>query len=126
MIKNNLKTLVYMGLWYFVLVSSVIFMNFRNLVNGLIPQALGPVVFLGLLTLVYSLIFSLLFLRPQGNLVDNFSSIGSLVALDIGVILAVALGSLFMRFSYLELIITVGFCLAQLALVLAVLAIKRD
>lgn len=115
-----------MGLWYFVLVSSVIFMNFRNLVNGLIPQALGPVVFLGLLTLVYSLIFSLLFLRPQGNLVDNFSSIGSLVALDIGVILAVALGSLFMRFSYLELIITVGFCLAQLALVLAVLAIKRD
>ncbi len=125
MISNNIKTFIYLGLWYFVLVTSVIFMNFRGLVAGLIPQALGPVLFFGILTLIYSLVFALLFLRPLGNMVDNFSSIGTLVALDIGVILAVALGTLFMQFSYQDLIISIAFCFTQIGLVLAVLAGKK-
>ncbi|NLY72604.1 MAG: hypothetical protein GX079_02805 [Tissierellia bacterium] len=126
MIKNNLKTLVYFGLWYFVLVASVIFMNFRNFIGAIIPDALGPVPFFGIATLVYSIIFTLLFLRPMGSAVDNFSSLASLVALDIGVILAVALGALFMRFSYIELLMAIGFCIGQIVIMLLVLGLKKD
>lgn len=125
MIKNNLKTLIYMGLWYFVLVASVIFMNFRGFVGALIPPELGPVMFFGIATLIYSLVFALLFLRPMGSIMDNFSSIASLVALNIALILAVALGALFMRFDYMELILTIGFALGQLALMLLVLGLKK-
>ncbi|NLY36886.1 MAG: hypothetical protein GX046_06605 [Tissierellia bacterium] len=126
MIKNNLKTLIYLGLWYFVLLTSVIFTNFRGLVGGLIPHGFSPIVFYGVATLIYSLIFALLFLKPQGSMMDNFSSMGALVALDIGVILAVALGALFMRYSYLDLLFAIGFCFVQLGMMLGILGLKKS
>lgn len=126
MIKNNLKTLIYFGLWYFLLLTSVFFTNFRGLVMGLIPAGMSHILFYGIATLIFSLIFALLFLRPQGNMVDNFSSIGALVALDIGVILAVAVGALFMRYSYVDLILAIGFCFVQLAMILGILNFKSS
>lgn len=126
MIKNNVKTLIYFGLWYFVLLASVFFTNFRGFVTGFIPDDFSHILFYGIATLIFSLIFALLFLRPQGNMVDNFSSIGALVALDIGVILAVAVGALFMRYSYVDLILAIGFCFVQLAMILGILNFKSS
>lgn len=126
MISNNFKAFFYFGLWYFVLLTSILSTNFRNFVDGFMPGALGSIVLYGVATLVYSLIFALLFLKPQGSFIDNFSSLGALVALDIGMILAVALGALFMRYDYVDLLFTVGFCFAQLAMMLGLLGLKSS
>lgn len=126
MIKNNIKTLIYFGLWYFVLVSSVLFTNFRGFIARFIPDNFNAMLFYGIATIIFSLLFALLFLRPQGSMMDNFTSIGALVALDIGVILAVALGVLFTRYSYVDLIIAIVFIFAQLLLILGILKIKAQ
>lgn len=124
MIKNNVKTLIYFGLWYFVLVSSVLFTNFRGFIARFIPDNFNAILFYGIATIIFSLLFAFLFLRPQGTMMDNFTSIGSLVALNIGVILVVALGVLFTRYSYIDLITTIVSIFVQLVMILGILKIK--
>lgn len=125
MVKNNFKALVYFGMWYFVLVASVLLGNFRGFVERFIPASLGQIPFFGITTIVFSIFFTLLFLDPQGNMMNNFSSIASVVILDIAMILGVAVGVLFLKFSYIDLVVAVGSCAIQLGLMLGIMRLKK-
>ncbi len=125
MVKNNFKGLVYFGLWYFVLFASVLLGNFRGFVQGFIPSGVSPITVYGIATLIFSILFTLLFLEPQGHMMSNFSSIASVVILDIGVILAVAIGVLFLKYTYTDLLIAVGSIVIQLLSMLGILKVKK-
>lgn len=126
MVKNNLKALVYFGLWYFVIVASVFLGNFRGFVERLIPAGLSTVTVFGILTMVFSVFFAMLFLEPQGNMMSNFSSLASVVILDIGMVLGLAIGVLFKQFSYTDLLVGVGSIALHLLFMLAILRVKKS
>ena len=125
MVKNNFKGLVYFGMWYFVLVASVLLGNFRGFIERVIPASIGQVPFFGIATIIFSIFFTLLFLEPQGNMMNNFSSIASVVIMDIGMILGVAVGVLFLKFSYVDLLVAVGSCAIQLGVMLGIMRLKK-
>lgn len=125
MMSNNLKTIFYHALWYFLIVSVFFFDNMRAIFNGLVPENSTQVLVLGGATVVFSTIFAILFLRGQGSFIENFNSIASLVVMNILLGLGVAVGVLFNRFDLASAGVALLLFLLQIILVMAVLTGKR-
>ena len=125
MIWNNIKTLIYHGLWYFVILSLFFIQKTEAIVETLIPSAMTRFLVIGITTTLFSLIFTSLFMRPMGSYMNNFTSNGFLILLDIGVLVAAVMFYLIGKITIFEVILIGLFLILQIFVVMLVMQMKE-
>lgn len=125
MIWNNLKTLIYHGMWYFVILSLFFVNKTKAIVEAFIPDMLTRFLIVGIATIVFSIIFTSLFMRPMGSYLNNFTSNGFLILLDIGVIVASVMFFLIGKLTIFEVVLVGLFLLLQIFVVMMVMQLKE-
>lgn len=125
MIWNNIKTLIYHGLWYFVILSLFFIQKTEAIVEAFIPSAMTRFLVIGITTTLFSLIFTSLFMRPMGSYMNNFTSNGFLILLDIGVLVAAVMFYLIGKITIFEVILIGLFLILQIFVVMLVMQMKE-
>ena len=125
MFANNLKTLIYHSLWYFVMLSLFFADKTKPIIEAFIPDMMTRLLIIGISTVLFSLIFTVLFMKPMGSTMSNVSSNGFLIILNIAVMLGLAWFYLMERFSIFEVILVGLFLLLQFFIIMLVMQTKQ-
>lgn len=125
MFANNLKTLIYHSLWYFVMLSLFFADKTKPIIEAFIPDMMTRLLIIGISTVLFSLIFTVLFMKPMGSTISNVSSNGFLIILNIAVMLGLAWFYLMERFSIFEVILVGLFLLLQFFIIMLVMQTKQ-
>lgn len=125
MTRNNILTLIYHGIWYVIVVSFYLLDRLRGILVGIAPDPLTRGMVLAIATVIFSLIFTALFMNDQGSLGDNFNSNSTLVILDVIMLIAAGIGFFFNRVSIEEILPLVAMVVVQFLVILLVMRLKR-
>ena len=125
MFANNLKTLIYHALWYFVMLSLFFADKTKPIIEAFIPDMMTRLLIIGISTVLFSLTFTFLFMRPMGSTMSNISSNGFLIILNVGVMLGLAWFYLMERLSIFEVVLVGLFLLLQFFVVILVMQSKE-
>lgn len=125
MTRNNILTLIYHGIWYVIVVSFYLLDRLRGILVGIAPDPLTRGMVLAIATVIFSLIFTALFMNDQGSLGDNFNSNSTLVILDVILLIAAGIGFFFNRVSIEEILPLVAMVVVQFLVILLVMRLKR-
>lgn len=126
MLSNNLKAFFYHLLWYMVVVAGFFLTNFKEIMKGIIPSSIGPVIFYAAGTVVFSTLFAMLFLKPQGSFASNISSCGLLIILDIFLTLGIAVAFVFEQITARETSVALLLLVFQLIIIQLILVAKEQ
>ncbi len=125
MISNNLKNLFFHSIWYMLLLVGFLSGYINDILLPLLNNQLLLYFVVVLVTLLYSIIVFGLFIKPTGRVLTDISSNGSLIALNI---LALAGSIMIMIFGRLNVEVVAAIFLgsiAQIVMLLLVLALKE-
>lgn len=125
MFANNLKTLIYHALWYFVMLSLFFADKTKPIIEAFIPDMMTRLLIIGISTVLFSLIFTVLFMKPMGSTMSNVSSNGFLIILNIAVMLGLAWFYVMERLSIFEVILVGLFLLLQFFIIMLVMQTKQ-
>ncbi len=126
MFWNNMKGLVYFGLWYLIVAAVFFLDNFRGLIGNIIPKSLGPVIFLSILTIIYTIFFVMLFLKKQYSLAANISSCATIIILDVLVATGAGIAYLFKQITAAELVVVLCAVIFKQFITQLILFFKED
>lgn len=126
MTKNNILTLIYHGLWYTILLGFYLLSGLHSMLLSIAPEALTRGIIIASVTVVFSLIFTALFMKDQGSLGDNFSSNATLMILDVLLVLGAAIGFIFNRITLIEVLSLFIMVVVQFVVILIVMRLKRN
>lgn len=124
MVWNNLKSLIYHALWYFVIMSIFFAAKTRPIVEAFVPDAMTRFLIIGISTVIFSLTFTILFMKPMGSAISNITSNGLLILLNIGVITASVLFYLIGKLDIFETVLIILFILLQFFIIFLVMQSK--
>ena len=125
MFGNNLKSLIYHVLWYFVIMSMFFASKTRPIIEAFIPDAMTRFLIIGITTVLFSLTFTVLFMRPMGTTMNNVTSNGLLIILNIGVFTAAVLFYMIGKLTIFEAILIGLFLLLQFFVIILVMQVKQ-
>lgn len=125
MFGNNLKSLIYHVLWYFVIMSLFFASKTRPIIEAFIPDTMTRFLIIGITTVLFSLTFTVLFMRPMGTTMNNITSNGLLIILNIGVFTAAVLFYMIGKLSIFEAILIGLFLLLQFFVIILVMQMKQ-
>ncbi|WP_459129185.1 hypothetical protein [Guggenheimella bovis] len=126
MLANNTKTFIYHALWYFVVAGVFFIEKSRTILAQFIPDETLRLLVMGGATIIFSLIFTILFMEPMDSFGKNVGSNVTLILLDVGVITLSAIMYLFKRLSLYQTIMTGLFIILQLLIVFIVMKLKGN
>lgn len=126
MLANNLKAIIYYGAWYFIVFCFLLMDRIRVIFERMVPMGIVRILILGVATLIFSSIFTWLFMRPTGGRMAGIRNNFGLIIMDIGVMLAAAIGFTMKAFTLLELVMVGVMLLLQLMIVFAIMRNKEE
>ena len=125
MLSNNLNSLIYHALWYFVIMSLFFATKTKPIVEAFIPNDMTRFLIIGITTVLFSLTFTVLFMHPMGSTLNNITSNGFLILLNIGVITASVLFYLIGKLTIFEVLLIGLFLLLQFFVIMLVMQSKE-
>lgn len=125
MIWNNLKTLFYHSLWYTFLGSFFAMSQAGSILERFVPSAMDQTLYMGIATVLVSMLITMLFLRAQGSYSKNVLSNFTLMLLDALVVLAMLWLFMNKQISIFQLGMIVLFLILQISVVFVIMQSKQ-
>ncbi len=126
MLSNNIKGVIYFGMWYLLVAAFYFLDNFKGLVGNIIPKSLGPTIFISILTIIYTVFFTMLFLKKQYSLAANISSCATIIILDILVVTGAGIAYIFGQINSVEILFVLFAIILKQVVTQFILSAKKE